>query len=146
MHLDDATREQIENQVNSHRVVLYMKGNPRQPMCGFSAKTAGLLDSMLEHYVHVDVLQDEAIREGIKAYGQWPTIPQLYIDGELVGGCDIVTGMYNSGELHELLGLEAPDRTPPEITITPKAAEKIQEAMGETDLQGVLFREIQVFE
>ena len=71
-----------------------------------------------------------AIREGIKEYGQWPTIPQLYIDGELVGGCDIVTGMFNSGELHDLLGVDQPDRTPPEITITPKAAEKIQEAMA----------------
>ncbi|NRB72341.1 MAG: Grx4 family monothiol glutaredoxin [Xanthomonadales bacterium] len=129
MALDDATRDLIEQQINSHRVVLYMKGNPRQPMCGFSAKTAGLLDSVLEDYVHVDVMQDESIREGIKVYGQWPTIPQLYIDGELVGGCDIVTDMYNSGELHAMLGLEAPDRTPPEITITPKAAEKIQEAM-----------------
>jgi monothiol glutaredoxin len=130
MSLDPQVKAQIDQQVNSARVVLYMKGSPRQPMCGFSAKTAGLLDSLLDDYVSVDVLQDEAIREGIKVYGQWPTIPQLYIDGELVGGCDIVTGMYNSGELHELLGLEQPDRTPPEISITPKAAEKIREAMA----------------
>jgi monothiol glutaredoxin len=130
MSLDPQVKAQIDQQVNSARVVLYMKGSPRQPMCGFSAKTAGLLDSLLDDYVSVDVLQDEAIREGIKIYGQWPTIPQLYIDGELVGGCDIVTGMYNSGELHELLGLEQPDRTPPEISITPKAAEKIREAMA----------------
>jgi monothiol glutaredoxin len=130
MSLDPQLKAQIDQQVNSARVVLYMKGSPRQPMCGFSAKTAGLLDSLLDDYVSVDVLQDEAIREGIKVYGQWPTIPQLYIDGELVGGCDIVTGMYNSGELHELLGLEQPDRTPPEISITPKAAEKIREAMA----------------
>ena len=130
MSLDPQLKAQIDEQVNSARVVLYMKGSPRQPMCGFSAKTAGLLDSLLDDYVSVDVLQDEAIREGIKVYGQWPTIPQLYIDGELVGGCDIVTGMYNSGELHELLGLEQPDRTPPEISITPKAAEKIREAMA----------------
>ncbi len=130
MSLDPQLKAQIDQQVNSARVVLYMKGSPRQPMCGFSAKTAGLLDSLLDDYVSVDVLQDEDIREGIKVYGQWPTIPQLYIDGELVGGCDIVTGMYNSGELHELLGLEQPDRTPPEITITPRAAEKIQEAMA----------------
>ncbi len=133
MSLDPELKAQIDQQVNSARVVLYMKGSPRQPMCGFSAKTAGLLDSLLDDYVSVDVLQDEAIREGIKVYGQWPTIPQLYIDGELVGGCDIVTGMYNSGELHELLGLEQPDRTPPEISITPKAAEKIQEAMAGHD-------------
>ncbi len=130
MSLDPATRETIEQQVGSARVVLYMKGNPRQPMCGFSAKTAGMLDSLLDDYVSIDVLQDEDIREGIKEYGQWPTIPQLYIDGELVGGCDIVTGMFNSGELHEMLGVEKPDRTPPEISITPKAAEKIREAMA----------------
>lgn len=133
MSLDPATRERIEQQVTSAPVVLYMKGNPRQPMCGFSAKTAGILDSLLDDYVSVDVLQDESIREGIKQYGQWPTIPQLYIKGELVGGCDIVTGMFNSGELHELLGLEQPDRTPPEISITPRAAEKIREAMAGHD-------------
>lgn len=133
MSLDPQTRERIEAQVNSARVVLYMKGSPRQPMCGFSAKTAGILDSLLGDYETVDVLQDEAIREGIKEYGQWPTIPQLYIDGELVGGCDIVTGMFNNGELHQMLGLEQPDRTPPEISITPKAAEKINEAMAGHD-------------
>ncbi len=129
MSLDQATREIIEQQVGSARVVLYMKGHPRQPMCGFSAKTAGMLDSLLDEYVSIDVLQDEAVREGIKEYGQWPTIPQLYIDGELVGGCDIVTGMFNSGELHEMLGVPKPDRTPPEISMTPKAAGKIREAM-----------------
>lgn len=129
MSLDPATRETIEQQVGSARVVLYMKGHPRQPMCGFSAKTAGMLDGLLDDYVSIDVLQDETIREGIKEFGQWPTIPQLYIDGELVGGCDIVTGMFNSGELHEMLGVEKPDRSPPEISITPKAAEKIREAM-----------------
>ena len=129
MSLPDSTREKIESILQQDRVVLYMKGHPRQPMCGFSAKTAGMLDSLLDEYVSVDVLQDEEVREGIKEYGQWPTIPQLYIDGELVGGCDIVTGMFNTGELHEMLGLQKPDRTPPEITITPKAAEKIREAM-----------------
>ena len=129
MSLDPSIREAIESHLASHKVVLFMKGNPRAPMCGFSAKTAGILDSMLNDYASIDVLQDEAIREGIKEYGQWPTIPQLYIDQELVGGCDIVTGMFNSGELHDLLGVAQPDRTPPEITITPKAAEKINEAM-----------------
>ena len=129
MALDDATRRKIEHDLEQDRVVLFMKGSPRQPMCGFSAKTAGLLDSLLPSYTSVDVLEDPAIREGIKAYGDWPTIPQLYIDGELIGGCDIVTAMYNSGELHEQLGQEAPDRTPPEVTITDTAAEKIRAAM-----------------
>lgn len=129
MTLSDATREKIEGLVKGNRVVLFMKGTPEAPMCGFSSKTAGLLDSILEDYVSVDVLQDQDIREGIKVYGNWPTIPQLYIDGELAGGCDIVTAMFNSGELHDLLGVEQPDRTPPEVTITDAAAEKIREAM-----------------
>lgn len=130
MSLDPRIHDRIDSQVKGARVVLYMKGSPRQPMCGFSAKTAGILDSLLDDYVSVDVLQDEEIREGIKVYGQWPTIPQLYVNGELVGGCDIVTDMFNSGELHDLFGVEKPDRTPPDITITPKAADKIREAMA----------------
>ena len=108
MNLSDATREKIEAYLDQNRVVLFMKGNPSQPMCGFSAKTAGILDGLLEAYTSVDVLADQDIREGIKAYGQWPTIPQLYIDKELIGGCDIVTAMYNNGELHEALGLCMP--------------------------------------
>jgi len=129
MNLPDATREKIETYLNGDRVVLFMKGTPQQPLCGFSAKTAGMLDGLLESYTTVDVLAEEDIREGIKAYGDWPTIPQLYVGGELVGGCDIVSAMFNSGELHESLGLDKPDRTPPEITVTDLAAEKIIEAM-----------------
>jgi monothiol glutaredoxin len=130
MSLSDSTRNQIENIINNDRVVLFMKGTPQAPMCGFSSKTVGLLDTVLNDYKSVDVLQDQDIREGIKEYGNWPTIPQLYIGGELVGGCDIVTAMFNSGELHKMLGVEAPDLTPPEVTITDKAAEKILEAMS----------------
>ena len=130
MSLSDSTREQIENIIQKDRVVLFMKGTPQAPMCGFSSKTVGLLDSILSDYASVDVLEDQAIREGIKVFGNWPTIPQLYIDGELVGGCDIVSAMFNSCELHDMLGVEAPDRTPPEVTITDAAAEKIREAMA----------------
>ena len=129
MSLSEATREKIENYLAQDKVVLFMKGTPQQPMCGFSAKTAGMLDSLLDAYTTVDVLADEEIREGVKVYGSWPTIPQLYIDRELVGGCDIVTAMFNSGELHEHLGMEKPDHTPPEVTITDAAAEKIRESM-----------------
>jgi monothiol glutaredoxin len=129
MALDDATRDKIESFLKQDRVVLFMKGTPQQPMCGFSAKTAGLLDSLLPAYTTIDVLQDPEIREGIKVYGNWPTIPQLYIDGELVGGCDIVTQMFNSGELHEQLGMSKPDMSPPDVTITEAAAEKIRAAM-----------------
>ena len=130
MTLEDSTREKIENLIQQNRVVLFMKGTPKEPMCGFSSKTVGLLDSVLDDYSSVDVLEDQDIREGIKVFGNWPTIPQLYIDGELVGGCDIITAMFNSSELHEMLGVEAPDRTPPEVRITDAAAEKILEAMA----------------
>jgi len=130
MSLNDSIREKIENLVQQNRVVLFMKGTPQAPMCGFSSKTVGLLDSVLNNYTSVDVLEDQEIREGIKVFGNWPTIPQLYIDGELVGGCDIITAMFNSSELHDMLGVEAPDLTPPEVTITDAAALKILEAMA----------------
>ncbi len=129
MSLNDAVKSKIENYLQDNKVVLFMKGNPQQPMCGFSAKTVAALDSVVPDYASVNVLDDPEIREGIKVYGNWPTIPQLYIDGELVGGCDIVLNMLNSGELHECLGLEAPDRTPPDVTVTQQATAKIREAM-----------------
>lgn len=129
MSLNEAVREKIESHVKGSKVVLFMKGTPKQPMCGFSARTVAALDSIWPDYAAVNVLEDEEIREGIKAYSNWPTIPQLYINGELVGGCDIVLGMLNSGELHQVLGLEEPDRTPPEMTVTDAAAEKIRAAM-----------------
>ncbi len=131
MTLDPSVRERIEQQVASHDVVLYMKGTPKMPQCGFSAKTAGMLDSLLAGaYASFNVLEDESIREGIKVFGNWPTIPQLYVKGELIGGCDIITEMFNAGELHELFGLDKPDRTPPEITITDKAAAKVNEFLA----------------
>jgi len=129
MSLNEAVREKIQSHVKGSKVVLFMKGTPKQPMCGFSARTVAALDSVWPDYAAVNVLEDEEIRDGIKVYSNWPTIPQLYIDGELVGGCDIVLGMLNSGELHQALGLEEPDRTPPEMTVTDAAAEKIREAM-----------------
>ncbi len=129
MSLSESVKSKIDNYVHGNKVVLFMKGTPQQPQCGFSAKTIAALDSLLPDYASVNVLEDPEIREGIKAYGNWPTIPQLYIDGELVGGCDIVLSMLNSGELHECLNLEAPDRTPPEITLTTLAAAQIKESL-----------------
>jgi monothiol glutaredoxin len=129
MELSEAVKGKIENLVQGNKVVLFMKGTRQQPMCGFSARTVAALDSVLPDYVTVNVLDDQDIREGVKVYGNWPTIPQLYIDGELVGGCDIVLNMLNTGELHQQLGLDAPDRSPPEVKLTDAAAEKIREAM-----------------
>ena len=130
MSLDPALRSRIESLLQSNRVVLFMKGEPRAPQCGFSAKAVAALSSLDIDYAHVNVLADPEIREGIKAYGDWPTIPQLYIDGELVGGSDIIEQMANSGELHSLLGLPAPDRTPPSITITPGAVGMLRDALA----------------
>ncbi len=131
MSLDPALRSRIESLLQSNRVVLFMKGQPGMPQCGFSAKAVGVLDGLGVEYAHVNVLADQEIREGIKAYGEWPTIPQLYIDGELVGGSDIIEQLANSGELSGLLGLQAPDRTPPKITITPAAVEMLKGALAD---------------
>ena len=93
----------IEEILNQNEVVLFMKGSPQFPMCGFSARAAAILQEVGAKYHSVDVLQDQDIREGIKAYGNWPTIPQLYIKKELVGGSDILMEMYESGELKEMI-------------------------------------------
>jgi monothiol glutaredoxin len=131
MQLDPALKTRIEDLVHGHRVVLFMKGTRAQPRCGFSAAATGALDTLLDDYVAVDVLADPELREGIKAYGNWPTIPQLYVGGELVGGSDIILQMVNSGELHRTLGVPEPDRSPPAITITDEAAEAIRGALEE---------------
>ncbi len=139
MELNDAVKSKIEEYVKGNKVVLFMKGTRQQPMCGFSSKTVAALDSVVPDYLTVNVLDDPEVREGIKVYGNWPTIPQLYIDGELMGGCDIVLSMLNSGELHQCLGAEAPDRTPPEITVTDAAVEKIGEVMKDHPGIGLFF-------
>ena len=100
MSVQDTIREQVQG----HRVVLYMKGSPQFPMCGFSATATQLLKMCGADEIYtVDVLKDPDIREGIKQFANWPTIPQLYVDGEFVGGCDIMKEMYQSGELQKLL-------------------------------------------
>jgi len=108
--LDEVTRESIEALLNAHSVLLFMKGTRAQPQCGFSAATVKILDMFDREYETVDVLADATLREAIKTYGQWPTVPQLYVNGELIGGCDIVTELYESGELFDLLGLPDPRR------------------------------------
>lgn len=96
-------QEVIKNQVTANPVVLYMKGSPKFPQCGFSNLATQILKACNAEYVAIDVLADQNIREGIKAYANWPTIPQLYINGEFVGGSDIMRAMYESGELQTLL-------------------------------------------
>jgi monothiol glutaredoxin len=138
MSLTAETRARIESILSRHHVVLFMKGEPQRPQCGFSAKAVGILGGLVPGFGHVDVLADPEIREGIKVYGQWPTIPQLYVGGELLGGSDIIEEMLNSGELHQALGLPAPDRTPPTLHITPPAAEAIGRAMAGAEPGAVL--------
>jgi monothiol glutaredoxin len=97
-------QERIKQQVTGHSVVLYMKGSPSFPQCGFSANAVRILNALgVNDFFSVDILQDPEIRQGIKDYANWPTIPQLYVNGELVGGSDIMTEMYQSGELKTLL-------------------------------------------
>jgi len=106
MSLDPETRKRIQSIVDSGRVVLFMKGDRRMPQCGFSAQVVRILDSLVPDYTTCDVLADPAVRQGIKDFSSWPTIPQLYVDGEFLGGCDIVTELYQSGELQDRLKAE----------------------------------------
>jgi monothiol glutaredoxin len=99
----DAIQAKIDEQVKKNKIILYMKGTPSFPMCGFSAATIQVLDSYNVAYESVNVLDDPAIRDGIKRYSNWPTVPQLYINGEFVGGCDIVREMHVKGELEPLI-------------------------------------------
>lgn len=101
--MNDSTRDKIDQLVKSQPVLLFMKGNRQMPQCGFSAQLVRILDSLIPDYQTVNVLEDGEIREGVKEYSAWPTIPQLYVQGEFLGGCDIVTEMYQSGELQEKL-------------------------------------------
>jgi monothiol glutaredoxin len=133
--MDDSTRQQIEGAIRSNPVVLFMKGTPRAPRCGFSATVAGILDELVGEYKTVDVLADGKIRDGIKEFSDWPTIPQLYVKGEFVGGSDIVREMYESGELHEALGVRAEPVTPPNVTVSAAAAEALGEALAEAASQ-----------
>ena len=99
----------IENAIGENKVMLFMKGTPQQPACGFSMRTSGALNALGVKYAALDILPDPRIREELSSLSGWPTIPQLFVDGELVGGCDIVMEMFESGDLAETLGVEQPD-------------------------------------
>ncbi len=110
--LDDTLRQRIDQEVGSNDVVLFMKGTPVFPQCGFSAVVVQVLSHLGVKFKGINVLEDPSIREGIKEYSAWPTIPQLYVKGEFVGGCDIVREMFESGELTELLNTRGIDARP----------------------------------
>lgn len=115
------TATQIKDTVTTNDVVLFMKGTKEMPQCGFSSRVAGVLNFMGVDFTDVNVLADEALRQGIKDYSDWPTVPQLYVKGEFVGGCDIITEMTLSGELDTLLEKEG-------VAFNKEAADKIREA------------------
>ena len=119
--LDDALKTRIDNEIGSEQVVLFMKGTPVFPQCGFSAAVVGVLSHLGVKFRGINVLEDDNIREGIKAYSDWPTIPQLYVKGEFVGGCDIITEMTLSGELDTLFAENG-------VAFDKDAADKIREA------------------
>ena len=110
-------REAIAEAIRDHEVILFMKGTPERPMCGFSARTTAALEALGAEYAAVDILPDPRIRQELSALSNWPTIPQLFVRGELVGGCDIVTEMYETGELAEVIGVEAPAGAPEQAPV-----------------------------
>ena len=114
-------QDQIRDTITTHDVVLFMKGTKTMPQCGFSSRGAGVLNFMGVEFLDVNVLADEAVRQGIKDFSDWPTIPQLYVKGEFVGGCDIVTEMTLSGELDQLFETQG-------VGYDKAAADKIREA------------------
>ena len=118
-----SAHERIDELVKNNDVVLFMKGSPLFPQCGFSSRAIAILDHLNVEFASVDVLQDQEIRQGIKEYSDWPTIPQLYVKGEFVGGCDIITEMTLSGELDALFDAKG-------VGYDKDAAEKIREANG----------------
>jgi len=117
------TTTQIKDTISANDVVLYMKGTKEMPQCGFSSRVAGVLNYMGVDFADVNVLADEALRQGIKDFSDWPTVPQLYVKGEFVGGCDIITEMTLSGELDTLFETN-------DVTYDKDAADKIREANG----------------
>jgi monothiol glutaredoxin len=122
---DNPMRDAIQSAIDENPVILFMKGNPDQPACGFSARTVAVLQTVGTPFAAVDILPDPRIRQELSAMSNWPTIPQLFVNGELIGGHDIVMEMYQSGELQQVLGVEPPEDAPaaarPEPEATPVA-------------------------
>lgn len=131
MSLAPELRQKIESIIKSDPVVLFMKGSRTFPQCGFSAAVVQILDTMVPNYTTVNVLADASIRDAIKAYSDWPTIPQLYVRGEFVGGADIVRQLHAAGDLQKKLGELARTAEPPKVTVSPRAAAILKEALAD---------------
>jgi monothiol glutaredoxin len=120
---NEEIRNFLEGAIAENKVMLFMKGTPDAPRCGFSMRTSGALNELGIQYAAMDILPDPRIREELSAISDWPTIPQLFVDGKLVGGCDIVMEMFESGELADMLGVEQPELAP-----EPEAEQPVQSA------------------
>jgi monothiol glutaredoxin len=127
----ELVREKIKGTIQSNRVVLFMKGTQTAPRCGFSAQVCSILGDLGVTFESFDVLGDATLREEIKAFSNWPTIPQLYVDGQFVGGCDIVSELYQSGELNRLLGVPTVEELTPRIQISKSASVEFSNTQGE---------------
>ena len=119
---NEEIRDELQKAIKGERVMLFMKGTPDQPRCGFSARVVAMLDAMGTEYAALDILPDPRIRQELSGLSGWPTIPQLFVNGELVGGCDIVTEMYESGELAQKLGVDQPRAPVPAPAAQPQPA------------------------
>jgi monothiol glutaredoxin len=128
--MDNPLRDQIATAIADNPTILFMKGTPEQPACGFSARTVAALQALDAPFAAVDILPDPRIRQELSALSNWPTIPQLFVDGELVGGCDIVMEMYESGELAEVLGVDRTDEAPAPATVTGTAPLTIENRLS----------------
>jgi monothiol glutaredoxin len=131
MTLDPDTRKKIEQLVTSDSVVLFMKGSRSFPQCGFSASVVNILNTLIPKYTTVNILSDTDVRTGMKEFSDWPTFPQLFINGEFVGGADIVRQMHESGDLEKKLGKLAAPAAAPTVTVSPRAAKELSEALKE---------------
>jgi monothiol glutaredoxin len=127
---DNPIRDAIAEAIDEHPVILFMKGTPDQPACGFSARTVAALKALDAKFAAVDVLPDPRIRHELSAISNWPTIPQLFVGGELVGGCDIVTEMFETGELASTLGVDAQPGPAPEAAPAPDSGLQIENRLG----------------
>jgi monothiol glutaredoxin len=131
--MDPEIRARIQAEIDSKPVVLFMKGTRTSPQCGFSATVIQILDSLIDDYQTVNVLADAAVRQGIKDFSDWPTIPQLYVKGEFVGGCDIIKEMAENGQLQETLGVQVAEVEPPKVIVTQAAADAFSGAVQGTE-------------
>lgn len=131
--MEQRVRDQIQKAIDKNDILLFMKGTKAAPQCGFSAKTVEVLRAVAGDFAAVDVLAHPEVRDGIKEFSSWPTIPQLYVRGKFIGGADIVTEMFESGELHKTIGVQEEAQDLPTLHITPAATAAFKEFLGDSD-------------